>query len=231
MSAKKPILAATLFMLGLLAATLMSGCPSQPTTEPVGGPGDLSALPGEEAGPVDDAAPPTEAPSDFAWTDAPQLEDIPAGQIKGMINGAAFAALTVRLEKGTDGPTLQIANIEEDEPGAILSGATAVELSFNATEGEPIEVLKAADSNIEGAHAYYYYPQADGTPMSMNPLWACALEISEWTLEKDPDNGRVIGHVKGKVAVTFDDANLNDNVNEDSRSWVAGTFDTYYYEW
>ena len=230
MSVSKWMVAVALLVVAVLAMSLLSGCPSK-TDETAAGPADLAPPTGPEAGAAADAPPATEAQSDFTWTDAPQLEMVPAGAIKGMVNGAAFEAKTVRVEKDSDGYTLEISNATEEKPGDMLSDDIAVELSFKGNEGEPTTVLKAVGDDIEGAHAYYHYPMEDGTPMSMNPLWACALEVSEWTLEKDADNERVIGHVKGKVAITFDDASLNDNVNDETKSWVAGEFDTYYYEW
>ena len=230
MSVSKLMFAAALLMVAVLAVGLLSGCPSK-SDETVLAPVDPAPPIGEEAGAATDAPAATGAPSDFTWTDAPQLEMIPAGPVKGMVNGAPFEAKTVRVEKDTDGYTLEISNATEEKPGDIISDDIAVELSFKGNEGEPTTVLKAVGDDIEGAHAYYHYPMEDGTPMSMNPLWACALQITEWKLEKDADNERVIGHVKGKVVITFDDASLNDNVNDETKSWVAGEFDTYYYEW
>lgn len=171
------------------------------------------------------------SPGRFRWTDAPRLEDIPAGPIKGRVNGAVFEPKTVRIQRERDGGTLEISSGTEKKPGDMLSADVAVELSFEAIEGEPTAVVKAVEDDVEGAHAYYHYPMEDGTPMSMNPLWACALQITEWTMGRDPDSERIIGHVKGRVAITFDDAGLNDNVTVETRSWVAGEFDTYYYEW
>lgn len=217
-----------LLVVAILAIGLVSGCPSR-GGETTADATDVAVPEGPEAGA--ETAPPVEAPSDFTWTDKPELAAIPAGAIKGMVNGAAFEAKTVRFEKGDDGPTLEISSAAEEKPGDMLTDDIAVELSFSAKEGEPTTVLKAVGDDIEGAHAYYHYPMDNGTPMSMNPLWACALEITEWTMEKDPAGERVIGHLKGKVAITFDDASLNDNVKDDTKSFVAGEFDTYYYEW
>ncbi len=230
MSISKWMLAVALLVVVVLAVGLLSGCPSK-SDETAAGPADPAPPTDPEAGAAADAPPATETQSDFTWTDAPQLESVPAGAIKGMVNGAPFEAKTVRFEKGDDGPTLEISNATEEKPGDMLSDDIAVELSFKAKEGEPTTVLKAVGDDIEGAHAYYHYPMEDGTPMSMNPLWACALEITEWTLEKDAANERVIGHVKGKVAITFDDESLNDNIKDGAKSFVAGEFDTYYYEW
>jgi hypothetical protein len=195
-----------------------------------------------KAAPQDDAAlsdtppvePPGEAPAadvgdptvtEFAWTDTPSLASIPAGAITGVINGQPFEAKTVRVNKADSGLTLELSDTAVDEPTDIIIKDTGVNLRFPIAEGTTGELLKSFDDEVdfEMTHAYYWYPQGDDKgPMSVNATWACALQISDWTLEANADDEAILGSVKGKVAITFDD---------EEKSWVAGSFDCIYYKW
>ncbi len=175
-----------------------------------------------------DVAPPDAgdaAPVDFVWSDLPAFEAIPAGNVTGMLNGEAFEAKTVRVHKTESGPVLEIFDVPVADQTSVPSDETGVSLRFNIKPGKNGQLTKAFedDMDLNTAYAFYWYPKGDGeTPVTVNAPWACALEITEWTLQADTENPDIIGRVKGKVAITF---------NDDADSWVAGTFDGVYYTW
>jgi len=204
-----------LVVLVALAATLLvlGGCPSQPKTE---GP---AVVPPKPPGP---AAGQPAAGGKFVWSDKPALADIPAGEITGMLNGKPFTAKSVWVEKKDKETTLMLSDAVTKQPGEVIVGDTGVDLSFTLPEGKPGElVLAIADKkDFDQQHAYYHYPQGgDKGPMSVNADWGVALQITDWTLKPDAANPDVLGKIKGKVAICFDD---------DTKSWVAGSFDTAY---
>jgi len=171
---------------------------------------------------------PVEAPAEFEWSEAPTLASIPDGPITGMINGEKFEAKTVRIEKTDDGPELEISSVAVETPTGLAMDDTGIELRFSIAEGTTAEFMKAFDDelDVEAGHAWYWYEQGgDKGPMSVNPTWGCALQITEWSLQADEDNEKILGHVKGKVAICFDE------VSDEQKGWVAGTFDCIYYEW
>ena len=219
-------------VIGLVVAVMlvvwtaaMSGC--KPKAAAGGGavPADLPPVEPPGEAPAADAG--EAAAAGFAWTDAPSLTSIPEGTITGRINGKPFEAKTVRVKKGEDGPVLEISNVAVEEPTGIIIEDTGVNLRFPIAEGTTAELVKAFSDDVDFdlTHSYYYYPQgSDKGPMSVNTTWGwgCALQITDWTLEADSDNEDILGNVKGRVAITFDD---------DEKSWIAGSFDCVYYKW
>lgn len=214
-------------LIGLLVVLMLvvwtaalTGC------KPRTGPGGDAALP--------DVPPPGEAPggaagepapTEFAWTDAPSLPSIPDGVITGVVNGEPFEAKTVRVKQGENGGELEISNVAVDEPTDVIVEDTGISLRFPIAEGTTDELVKTFDDNVDFdmTHSFYWYPQGgDKGPMPVNPTWACALQVSDWVLAKDADDEDILGNVKGKLAITFDD---------DEKSWVAGSFDCVYYKW
>ena len=207
----------TLLMIAVVVLP-MCGCAKKPVEAPP---------PIPEANPPTAATPPAPAAGAdgaFAWTETPKVADAPEAAVKGMVNGKAFEAKTVRIKKKDKGAVLVISDMAADTPTGMLSGDTGVELTFPLEEGKPGEYVIGMkdEKTFDKEHAYYWYPQGgDKGPMSVNPDWAAALSITEWTLAKDPKDEAVLGQVKGKFAITFGD---------DGKSWVAGTIDGVYYE-
>ena len=203
-----------LVVLVVLAATLLvlGGCPAQPQTE-----GPL-VVPPQPPGPA-------AAAGKFVWTEKPAVADLPAGEVTGMLNGKPFTAKSVWVEKKDQEITLILSAAVTKKPGEVITNDTGVDLRFTLPEGKPGElVLAIADKKeFEQQHAYYHYPQGgDKGPMSVNAEWGVALQITDWTVLPDPPDPEVLGRIKGKVAICFSD---------DTKSWVAGSFDTAYIKW
>jgi len=217
--------ATVVLLLGVLAVictVAMTGCPRQEDRTgqitPSTGPEETPTATGETG-----QAEVGEAGA-FQWTETPQLADIPEGQVTGMINGQAFTANTVRLKQSDEETVLEISDATLESPTDMIIDDTGLDLRFTATAGQPFTLVLAMgdEKDFDKEHAYYHYPLPDeGGPMSVNTSWASALEISEWTLQADPNNADIMGNAKGKVAVCF---------NDDAKSWVAGTFDCVYYK-
>lgn len=217
------LLAAVLVVALVASLFVLAGCPKKPVAEPTAAPTPM-ANEGPGAQPVTSAAEPAAAPAEFKWTETPKVADIPAGEIKGMVNGKAFTAKTVRIKQGDKAPVLVISDATVDTPTGVITGDTGVELTFALEPGKPGDwtIDLPTKKTFEKEHAYYYYPQGgDKGPMSVNPDWAAALSITEWNSEKDPKDEAVLGKVKGKVAIVLKD---------DSKSWVAGEFEGVYYK-
>ncbi|MCD6361316.1 MAG: hypothetical protein J7M38_10680 [Armatimonadetes bacterium] len=208
------------FLVLLTATLVLSGCPKpQPAQqEEVPPPENI------EAG-ADQPAETASVNSDFEWTATPSLDMIPDGPVVGMINGKPFAAQTVRLKQDDEQTVLEISDVAVDEPTGLTMDDTGVDLRFTLEPGKPGEFVVGIedDKDFDKEHAYYHYPLPDdGGPMSINPSWGCALQITDWNLEGDENDEDILGRASGKVAITFDD---------EAKSWVAGTFDCIYYKW
>jgi len=215
------MLIVSLLLLAVLITwtILMPGCQPKPQEAAVEPPAPVPQP--ESAGGETTVA----APTEFTWAEAPTLASIPNASITGMVNGEKFEAKTVRVKKGDSGPELEMSNGTADTPTGLIMDDTGVELRFPLAEGTTGQFTKALadDVDFDSAHGWYWYPQGgDKGPMSVNPTWACAVEVTEWTMQTSADDENVLGNIKGKVAVCFDD---------DSKSWVAGTFDCIYYKW
>lgn len=220
MSVRRILIAAVLLAVLALSLVIVAGCPQKPpeTTTTVTPP---PPPPPAEAKPATETA----APSAFKWTEKPALADIPAGTIKGMLNGKPFEAKTVRIKKTDEGMRLEIVDQAGEKATDMFTGETSADLYFaDIAEGKSGElVLGIPDKKADKQDATYMYPQGgDKGPMTENPDWGCALQITDFKMEKDPQDDKVLGHVKGKVAIVF---------NDDAKSWVAGDLDGVYYKW
>jgi hypothetical protein len=164
----------------------------------------------------------TPAAGEAKWMENPTLADIPAGKVKGMVNGVAFEAGIVRIQKGDGKCKLEIADKAPEKPTGMLTDDTEVKMEFTLEPGKPGEFIKKmADKDPENTDGWYSYEQKDGSPMTMNADWAVAFKIDEWTLAKDPSDEAVLGKVKGKIFLTFKD---------DAKTFVAGEFEGVYFE-
>jgi len=214
----------------LAGVALLAGCPSQEpeqtvVTEPPSGPGPEDEPPVAE----EPAEKPAVAVEEFEYTEAPSVEGIPAGTVSGMMHGEAFAAQTIRIEKKDD-DTFQmlISNGQLSDPNKVTSTINDDDgwrFRFTVAEGSATTLQRAIDDDktFDDEHVYYYYDQGDDKPtMSVNGPWGAALEITEWTQQQPAEGSRVIGSVKGRVALVMRDAD---------KSWAAGEFEAPVFEW
>ncbi len=176
----------------------------------------------------EDAIEPSDDVYEFAWTDEPEVGQIPSGPIIGMLNGESFEAELVRVRK-TDEDTYQLEVLNKGPDGddltGVVMGADAWQLRFSRPEGETgtVQWTISDEKEFEFEHVYYYYDQGeDRGPMSVNYPWGAALEIAEWNLAEDGENERILGNITGRIALVM---------NDDESSWAAGEFDAIYYEW
>ena len=213
-------LAIVVVLLSVAVALItLSGCPKKeaPVAPPATGP----VVPPAANAP---AAPPSSASTKVKWTETPKVADIPDAPLAGMIDGKAFKPKTIRVKQGDKVPELEISDAKTDTPTGMIMNDTGASLDFPLTPGKAGEYVKdiAADKTFDKEHAFYYYQQGgDKGPMSVNPSWGAALQITEWTLTKDPTDDAVLGTVKGKVMIMYKD---------DKKSWVAGTFEGVFYK-
>ena len=214
----------TLLLLAVVltvSVVCIAGCPSKPKASD---PSSAMKVPITSPAPAkaETKADAKAEPGKFTWTDKPTLEAIPSGPLAGMINGKPFTAKTVRIKKKDKGSDLEISDGTTDKPTGVLTSDTGADLTFDLKPGAPgKKTMAVADKKeFEKQHAYFHYPQGgDKGPMSVNPDWGCALEITEWKQAADPKDPDVLGTVKGKVVIVFSD---------DTKSWVAGTFEGVY---
>lgn len=219
----------------VVAVVLVAGCPSQAPPEeetvvmqPPAEPAPVDEPVAEEPG-VEEPEEPAAAPGEFEYTQAPSVEDIPAGPVSGLLHNQAFTAQTIRIEKKDEGTfQMQISNGELTIPDSVTSTINDDDgwrFRFTVPEGSTTTREWAIDDEktFDDEHAYYYYDQGEDRPaMSVNGPWGAALEITEWTEEEPGDSGRVIGTMKGRVALVMRDTD---------RSWAAGEFEAPVFEW
>ncbi len=218
-----------LSVAALATTALLGGCPSQEPEQTV-----VAEPPsGPEAEPVAQPTEPTPTPAtpvgDFEYTEAPTVEDIPTGPITGMVHGRPFTARTIRIEKKDDDTfQMQISDGELAIPDSItstISNDNGWRFRFTVSEGSLAAMQWAVDDQktFDDEHVYYYYYQGDDKPpMSVNGPWGAALEITEWTVTEPSEDSRVIGTMKGRVALVM---------RETDRSWAAGEFEAPVFEW
>lgn len=193
----------------------MTGCPKKTVSE-------APVKPDEGKAPPTAPDTPSAAAGEVKWMDKPTVADVPAGAVKGTVNGEPFEALTTRVEKGDGKSTLELLSKKADTPTGMVMDATEVKLDFTIAPGKTGEFVKALkDKDPANTDGWFSYEQKDGSPMTMNNDWAVALQIESWTLAKDPSDPKALGKVKGKVYLVFDD---------DKKSVVAGEFEGPYYE-
>ena len=213
----------------VVGVATLAGCPAQ-EPEP--------SMVGEAPEPVPAEEPAVETPTadepaiqvgDFEYSEAPAVDDIPTGPITGMIHNGPFAAQTIRIErKDEDTFQMQISNGQLTIPDSVTStinGDDGWRFRFTVTEGSLAAMQWAVDDEKTFAdeHAYYYYAQGEGKPpMSVNGPWGAALEITEWTVEEPAEGSRVIGTMRGRVALVMRDTD---------KSWAAGEFEAPVFEW
>ncbi len=218
---------AALVVVGVAA---IAGCPSPEPEQSVVSepPMQPEPIPPEEPGAAEPAEQPAVEVAKFEYTEAPTVEDIPAGPLTGMLHGEPFSARTIRIEKkDEDTFQMQISNGQLTIPDSVTSTINDDDgwrFRFTVPEGSLAAMQWAVDDEktFDDEHVYYYYDQGDDKPtMSVNGPWGAALEITDWTVEEPSEGSHVIGTIEGRVALVM---------RETDRSWVAGEFEAPVYE-
>ena len=228
---RRPWMWCALCAVLVVGVAALAGCPSPEPEQTVVGepPMEPQPAPAEEPAEQPAAEEPAVEVADFEYTESPTVEDIPAGPITGMLNAEPFSAQTIRIEKkDEDTFQMQISNGQLTIPDSVTSTINDDDgwrFRFTVPEGSLAAMQWAVDDEktFDDEHVYYYYYQGDDKPaMSVNGPWGAALEITEWTVEEPAEGSRVIGTMRGRVALVM---------RETDKSWAAGEFEAPVYEW
>lgn len=129
--------------------------------------------------------------------------------VKGSINGKEIKIEYINFEKwrGSGDNVINLGDVKPKNNCGYVESGSSFHVIHKSGEIKTGELLKATfDQNLDGYIAYYDTVKAGVTEFKSAIPWNCALVITEINENK----------VKGKIAVCFKD---------DSKSWVAGTFE------
>ena len=219
-------------IIALVGSVLLVGCPKKTPPEPAINqpPVELPQPPVEEQTAEEPTTPePGEKPAEFTWNEWPEVSQIPDGPLTGMMRGKPFEAKTVRIEKkDEDTWQMQITNGVLPDPQkvtGVISKDDAWRCRFTIAEGTTTSIERPIEDGktFDDEHVYYYYDQGDDKPsMSVNGPWGMAIQITDWTVEQPSGDSKVIGTMKGRIALVMKDT---------EKSWVAGEFEGPVYQW
>ncbi|MBV6480167.1 MAG: hypothetical protein HGGPFJEG_03013 [Ignavibacteria bacterium] len=150
-----------------------------------------------------------QASKDFSWKSELKISDIPDMPVKGFINGKEVKIEYINFEKwrGSGDNVINFGDVKPKNNCGYIEGGTTFHIMHKSGEIKSGELLKAGfDQNLDGYIAYYDTLKTEITEFKSGIPWNCALVITEMKDDK----------VKGKIAICFKD---------DSKSWVAGTFE------
>jgi hypothetical protein len=183
------------------------------------------AEPAPEAPAAEPPAPPAEPPpaAAFTWTGTPRLDDVPAGPIRGELDGRPFEAKWVGLQPDTDRTwRLTVADKAPtgDSLGLIHGGRYAgLFLSEPPEAGARYERAMALDGK-----GFLHLRDAPRVENFGNRHGECAhvLELTAWDVKDwDPEGqmGQLAGTAAGRLALT---CKAHDGAPP---SFLAGTFE------
>lgn len=152
----------------------------------------------------------------FTWTETPGPQHVPEQTVTGRIQGREFRCryVSVRPDEEDGLPTylLRFSDKPRGKQCAFSFDDNSVCVEWSTPHGVG-EWSKSLDqARREGSYAWYTLRQADGTPLTRNPEWACYLRIEE---ERGPTEAGGVSSLQGRIALVFGD---------DTKSWLAGTF-------
>ncbi len=157
--------------------------------------------------------------SDYAWTETPLLSNIPAGPAKGAVNGKLFepksVVMDVRLGKVN---TIEFSDKAMESDSDLLTNDTQVVVTTVADLAQGYKMETGMGFPHDEGTIFYAYDK-EGTPVSVNCPWACALVIDSFDKKPYDSAGpsvQIAGVCKGKIHLCF---------NDDEKSYIAGDFE------
>jgi hypothetical protein len=148
------------------------------------------------------------AKGEFRWMEELSVSKIPDTPLKGMLNGKQINIVYVNFEKwrGSGDNVINFSTNKPKQNCGFIENDIAVHLTKANGDFKEGEFVKDGfNKNIDGFSTDYHY-YADNNIKKVTVAWNCALVITEINDET----------VKGKIAICFKD---------DSKSWIAGTFE------
>jgi hypothetical protein len=168
--------------------------------------GCMRSQEGEASPQGPDAAP--AAPGEVVFVEDPALADIPDGPMRGVIHGQPVEIQSVFIEPDIDdkGWSFTFSSAAAEDPTDVIDLEREVNLDIDQAPAPGYTFTKGLEENVEfdDFHAYYVYPQDDGSPYSINSPWSCAIEIESADIgEYDPggDMFQAVGTVKGRALI------------------------------
>jgi hypothetical protein len=148
------------------------------------------------------------AKGEFKWMETVSVDKIPDTPIKGFINGKPVNIEYVNFEKwrGSGDNVINFSNKKPMQNCGFIENDMAFHLTRASGDFGKGEFVKDGfNKNIDGYSAEFHY-YIENNIKKVSVPWNCVLVISEIDDKT----------VKGKVAICFKD---------DSKSWIAGTFE------
>ncbi|HEY5534442.1 MAG TPA: hypothetical protein VIL99_05865 [Ignavibacteria bacterium] len=148
--------------------------------------------------------------SSFTWSEELNINKIPDYPVKGMMNGKEFKVEYINFEtwRGSDDNVINFTSkAPRQNCGAFEESDSGFRLTKKSGEFKVGDFIKDKFTTMtEGVVADYHFSLEKDNTKNVTPEWNCVLKISEITDKK----------VKGKIAICFKD---------ESKSWIAGTFE------
>lgn len=113
------------------------------------------------------------------WAIATSQGDIAGTDIAGTLNGNDFDVQSVQITVWDDEYDWNFSNTASDEECDLIMGEDAVNFSSKDMQVGTFEKAMTDEVEFDDYHAYYYYEQADGVPMSVNTDWAAKIVVTE----------------------------------------------------
>lgn len=148
------------------------------------------------------------AKGEFRWMEELSVSKIPDSPVNGMLNGKQVNIEYVNFEKwrGSGDNVINFSNNKPKQNCGFIENDIAVHFTKVSGDFEEGEFVKDGfNKNIDGYSAEFHY-YVDNNIKKISVPWNCALYITDI-------NDKT---VKGKIAICFKD---------DSKSWIAGTFE------
>jgi hypothetical protein len=146
----------------------------------------------------------------FGWTDVVSLDKIPDFPVRGMLNGKEFKVEYINFEtwRGSEDNVINFtAKAPRQNCGAFSDDDSGFRIIKKSGEFKAGDYIKDKFSTtIEGIIADYHYNVDKNNTKNVSPDWNYALKITDINSKT----------VRGKVVICFKD---------ESKSWIAGTFE------